>query len=65
MEDGGVCLVVFFFNDPVTPEIYTLSLHDVFRSSWKSDDRKSATGNSLGGRGGTGGVGMAIHSRHK
>src|SRR4051812_46531696 len=26
---------VFFFNDPATPEIYTLSLHDAFRSSWK------------------------------
>ena len=25
--------VVFFFNDTATTEIYTLSLHDVFRSS--------------------------------
>src|SRR5207244_8477958 len=25
-------LLLFFFNDPATPEIYTLSLHDLFRS---------------------------------
>src|SRR2546426_4711271 len=25
---GGMCFVVFFFNDTATTEIYTLSLHD-------------------------------------
>ena len=29
---GGVWGVFFFFNDTATTEIYTLSLHDVFRS---------------------------------
>ena len=28
----GLCLYFFFFNDTATTEIYTLSLHDVFRS---------------------------------
>src|SRR5438874_9875450 len=32
MFDGFVC---FFFNDTATTEIYTLSLHDVFRSPFR------------------------------
>src|SRR3712207_7327979 len=28
MQDVGVCIIIFFFNDTATTEIYTLSLHD-------------------------------------
>src|SRR5207249_10468722 len=33
------CFSFFFFNDPATPEIYTLSLHDalpIWRTRWPS-----------------------------
>src|SRR5471030_942871 len=35
----SVCVVFFFFNDTATTEIYTLSLHDAFRSGCNIHDK--------------------------
>src|SRR5439155_23671151 len=41
-------LILFFFNDPASTEIYTLSLHDalpIFRQSWRQTaDARDALG---------------------
>src|SRR3712207_7076755 len=38
-----IVALFFFFNDTATTEIYTLSLHTLFRSQWRSArDRQAA-----------------------
>src|SRR3712207_8948757 len=34
------CVIVFFFNDTATTEIYTLSLHDALPISWRAGKKK-------------------------
>src|SRR3712207_9357711 len=42
------CLLIFFFNDTATTEIYTLSLHDALPISWRASCRRAR---EAGGRG--------------
>src|SRR5947208_13887385 len=42
-------LMLFFFTDPATTELYTLSLHDALPISWASG-RRDARGTDLGAR---------------
>src|SRR5438309_7767737 len=42
------CSVFFFFNDPATPEIYTLSLHDAL-PIWPPADPRRRRGGGPGG----------------
>src|SRR5688572_33387353 len=44
-------ITILFFNDPATTEIYTLSLHELFRSQPVSSQAIAALGNGQEGAG--------------
>src|SRR3712207_8871461 len=41
-------MIIFFFNDTATTEIYTLSLHDALPICWRSAARKRRAGTKRG-----------------